>query len=85
MFEFLYNLAQVSYRGMNFRQAALKAIIKNYPDRPEVLDLLLDRSKNDPNEQVRKFAEEQLVIWRARARTSGSSLLSMLIYAQIDS
>jgi HEAT repeats/NACHT domain len=50
----------------NPRQFTLKAIIKNYPDRSEVLDLLVDRSQNDPDEQVRKFAEEQLVIWRAR-------------------
>jgi NACHT domain len=50
----------------NLRQTALKAIIKSYPDRSEVLDLLLDRSKNDPDEQVRKFAEEQLAIWRSR-------------------
>jgi predicted NACHT family NTPase len=41
---------------------------KDYPlSEPEVLDLLLDRSKNDPDEQVRKFAEEQLVIWRSRS------------------
>jgi NACHT domain len=65
-FDFLYSLAQGRSRGINFRQAALKAIIKNYPDRSEVLDLLLDRSKNDPDEKVRKFAKEQLVIWRSR-------------------
>jgi hypothetical protein len=56
-----------SHRGMNFRQAALKAIIKNYPDRSEVLDLLLNRAKNDTDEQVREYAEEQLVIWRSRS------------------
>ena len=64
--EFLYNLDQDSDERMNPRQAALEAIVKDYPDRSEVLDLLLDRSNNDPDEQVRKFAEEQLVLWKAR-------------------
>ncbi|WP_310483032.1 hypothetical protein [Chamaesiphon sp. VAR_48_metabat_403] len=54
--EFLYNLDRGSDERINPRQAALKAIVEDYPD----------RSKNDPDEQVRKFAEEQLVIWRAR-------------------
>jgi hypothetical protein len=40
--------------------------IEKYPAQPYILDLLLDRSKNDPDEQVRKFTEEQLAIWRAR-------------------
>ncbi len=48
------------------RTIVLKSIVENYLDRPEVLDLLLDRSNNDPDEQVRKFSEEQLVIWRSR-------------------
>jgi hypothetical protein len=34
--------------------------------RPEVLDLLLDRSQNDSDEQVRKYAEDKLVRWRSR-------------------
>jgi hypothetical protein len=72
MFKFLCNLTiSDSFKRKNFsennpRQVALKAIVKNYPDRSEVLDLLLDRSKNDPDEQVRKFAEEQLAIWQSR-------------------
>jgi hypothetical protein len=48
------------------RTIVLKSIIENYLDRPGVLDLLVDRSNNDPDEQVRKFAEEQLAIWRSR-------------------
>ena len=64
--EFLYNLDRGSDERINPRQAALKAIVEDYPDRPEVLDLLLDRSQNDPDEQVRKYAEEQLIIWRTR-------------------
>jgi DNA-binding Xre family transcriptional regulator len=66
MFEFLHNLAQDNNRGTNPRLAALKAIVESYSDRSEVPNLLLDRSNNDPDEQVRKFAEEQLTIWRSR-------------------
>jgi HEAT repeats/NACHT domain len=72
MFEFLCDLAvgDSFQRKYNFeknpRQFALQAIIENYPDRSEVLDLLLDRFNNDSDEQVRKFAEEQLVLWKAR-------------------
>jgi HEAT repeats/NACHT domain len=61
------NSFQREYHWENtYCQFVLEAIAENYPDRSEVLDLLLDRSKNDPDEQVRKYAEEQLVIWRAR-------------------
>jgi hypothetical protein len=72
MFDFLCGIAiQDRHESQddpdeNPRQVALEGIIKNYPDRSEVLELLLDRSQNDPDEQVRKFADEQLVIWRAR-------------------
>jgi HEAT repeats len=75
IFDFLYcivlddpfqrqNPAEYEY---NPRLTALRAVIKNYRDRSEVLDLLLDRSKNDPDEQVRKYAEEQLVKWRSKS------------------
>jgi energy-coupling factor transporter ATP-binding protein EcfA2 len=67
--EFLYDLAQDNSSEVNHRQAALKAIVENYSDQPEVIDLLVDRSQNDPDEQVRKFAKEQLVIWRSRSIT----------------
>jgi HEAT repeats len=72
MFDFLCGIAIQDRHGIqddpdeNPRKAALEGIVKNYPDRSEVLDLLLDRSKNDPDKQVRKYAEKQLVIWRAR-------------------
>jgi NACHT domain len=49
----------------NPRQAALEGMIENYSDRSEVLDLLIDRSNNDPDDQVRKFAQEKLVKWRS--------------------
>jgi HEAT repeats/NACHT domain len=66
VFDFLCNLACSSPLN-KFRGLPIRAIIQNYPDRSEVLDLLVDRSKNDPDEQVRKYAEEQLIIWRSRS------------------
>ncbi len=63
---FLYDIVQNRGAEINPQQAALETIIKTYPDRPEVLDLLVDRSQHDPDKQIRKYAEEQLVIWRAR-------------------
>ncbi len=45
----------------NPRQAALRITIKLLdPDRPKTLEILCDRFINDPDEQVRKFAEKEL-------------------------
>jgi hypothetical protein len=44
----------------NPRQLALKIIIKQYPDNPQTLPLLRDRAENDPDEQVRNFAQNKL-------------------------
>jgi len=44
----------------NPRQAALEAILENYPDRPQTWELLRDRAQNDPDEQVREFATQKL-------------------------
>ena len=66
MFEFLCNIAihdcfQRKHSSEdNPRKTALIAVLENYPDRPEILDLLRDRSINDADEQVRKFAEREL-------------------------
>lgn len=50
--------------GFNFednpREAALKAITQLYPNHPQTLPLLRDRAKNDPDEEVRKFAQETI-------------------------
>ena len=35
-------------------------MLKQYPDRPKTLEILRDRFANDPDEQVRKFAQKQL-------------------------
>ncbi len=47
----------------NPRQIALGAIIEHYPNYPQTLLLVSDRADNDPDENVRKFAEEKLRDW----------------------
>jgi hypothetical protein len=44
----------------NPRKTALEALVKHYIDRPEVIDLLRDRSTQYPDEKLRKWADEQL-------------------------
>lgn len=44
----------------NPRETALKGIIKYFPNHPQTKALLLDRSQNDPDEQVREFAQQAL-------------------------
>jgi hypothetical protein len=65
VFELLCQVAsQDPYReSSNFwnpRQTALKALVKHYIKRPEVIDLLRDRSTRDSDERLRKWAEKQL-------------------------
>ncbi|MEH1770388.1 MAG: HEAT repeat domain-containing protein [Nostoc sp.] len=45
------------------RQIALKAIIEQFPQHPQTLALLRDRAENDPDEQVREFAQKKLKQW----------------------
>ncbi|MBW4425842.1 MAG: hypothetical protein KME50_15675 [Nostoc desertorum CM1-VF14] len=42
------------------RQIALKAIIEQYPQHPQTLPLLRDKVENDPDWQVRNFAQQKL-------------------------
>ncbi|MBD1888652.1 HEAT repeat domain-containing protein [Coleofasciculus sp. FACHB-SPT9] len=69
MFEFLCNCAlKDSFKReydfqTNPRTIALETIIKNYPDHPQTLPLLRDRSLNDPDQKVREFATEKLKNW----------------------
>ncbi len=35
-------------------------LLTHYPTHPKTLELLRDRAENDPNEQLREWAEEQL-------------------------
>ncbi|NEQ71803.1 MAG: NACHT domain-containing protein [Okeania sp. SIO2C9] len=44
----------------NPRQTALEAIVKHYPDHPQILPLLQDRVENDPDEQLREWAKKKL-------------------------
>ncbi len=66
IFEWLCDIAinhsferQYSFQG-NPRQTALEIMLKQYSDRPKTLEILRDRFVNDPDEQVREFAEKQL-------------------------
>ncbi|BDI16772.1 hypothetical protein ANSO36C_25740 [Nostoc cf. commune SO-36] len=47
-------------RNVPSRQIALKAIIEQFPQHPQTLPLLRDRAENDPDEQVREFAQKKL-------------------------
>jgi predicted NACHT family NTPase len=62
MFEFLRVIAvtQPSKSDNLSRTAVLKVIIKQFPQHPQTLPLLRDRAKNDPDEQVREFAQKKL-------------------------
>ncbi len=64
VFKLLCQIAsQDPYRGehdRNPRKIALEAVVENYIDRPEVIELLRDRSTQDPDEELRIWAEEQL-------------------------
>jgi HEAT repeat protein len=44
----------------NPRQTTLAATIELYPDRPETLELVRDRAQNDPEQELREFAQEEL-------------------------
>jgi predicted NACHT family NTPase len=44
----------------NPRRIAIEIIIKQFPQHPQTLPLLRDRTENDPDEQVREFAQKKL-------------------------
>ncbi len=70
MFELLANCAvndpyvpsepEFAFFETNPRKTALGGIIEYFPNHPQTKALLLDRSQNDPDEQVRKFAQQAL-------------------------
>ena len=45
------------------RQTALEIILENYPNHPKTLPLLRNRAENDPDEQLREFAQKKLQEW----------------------
>ncbi|MHC5615319.1 MAG: hypothetical protein ACYTXA_31210 [Nostoc sp.] len=50
----------VDFHCSNPRQTALEIIIKQFPQHPQTLTLLRDRTENDPDQQVREFAQKKL-------------------------
>ena len=48
------------------RQTALEVILKNYPNHPKTLPLLRNRAENDPDEQLREFAQKKLQKWNKK-------------------
>jgi len=66
MFELFYNCAlndpfeHEENHETNPRRIALEIIVKQHPHRPQTLPLLRDRAENDPDEQVREFAQKKL-------------------------
>ncbi len=45
---------------INPRKIALKALLTHYPTHPKTLELLHDRALNDPDDQLRQWAQAQL-------------------------
>ncbi|BAY15177.1 hypothetical protein NIES21_09920 [Anabaenopsis circularis NIES-21] len=71
LFEIYYNCAANDpFEGShdefipNPRRVALEIIVKQYPQDERTLPLLRDRAKNDPDEEVREYAEKQLKQWQ---------------------
>ncbi|MBW4562072.1 MAG: HEAT repeat domain-containing protein [Mojavia pulchra JT2-VF2] len=50
----------------NPRQVAMEIIIKQYSHHPQTLPLVNDRAENDPDQQLRKFAQSKLKQWGVR-------------------
>ncbi|MGB6301834.1 MAG: HEAT repeat domain-containing protein [Rivularia sp. (in: cyanobacteria)] len=48
---------------LNPRYVALEAILENYPNHPKTLPLLRDRAENEPDKQLREFAQKKLQEW----------------------
>ncbi len=66
LFEIYYNCAvndpfkKYSRFNPNPRQVALEIIIKQFPQHSQTLPLLRDKAENDPDEEVREFAQQKL-------------------------
>ncbi|MBD2358308.1 hypothetical protein H6G41_27480 [Tolypothrix sp. FACHB-123] len=68
IFEFLWERAisdpfKDHQYGLNPRLTALEAIVDQYPQHLGTLLLLRDRTDNDPDKQVREFAQKKLKQW----------------------
>jgi len=58
---------------VNPREIALNALLTHYPTYSKTLELLRDRALNDPDEQLREWAQEQLKIHNTKVKTEVSS------------
>jgi len=47
----------------NPRKAALESLLTHYSSHPKTFEQLCDRALNDPDEQLREWAQEQLAKW----------------------
>jgi NACHT domain/HEAT repeats len=71
VFEMLYYSAQndIAPRrwdtDINVRQTALETLLTHYPTHPKTLELLHDRALNDPDDQLRTWAQAQLKLLEA--------------------
>jgi predicted NACHT family NTPase len=71
MFELFYNCTvndpfngkTDNFFETNPRRVAVEIIVKQHPHHPQTLPLLRDRAENDPDEQVREFAQKKLREW----------------------
>jgi len=79
IFEFLWDVVQndsftrnVAWED-NPRQASLKALLTHYSIHPKTLELLRDRASNDPDKQLRQWAQEQLKMQNVKQEMEESS------------
>jgi len=76
MFDFLYETSlkdpypfvREHDSNRNPRLRALKAILTYYSTHPKTWELLRDRATNDPDEQLREWAQEQLKMQNAKSK-----------------
>ena len=57
----------------NPRQLALETLINNHSDDPKVSQILKERAANDPDEQLREWAQEQLKLQTEKSKREGQS------------
>lgn len=58
---------------LNPRMVALEGLYSHYSNQPKTLELLCDRAVNDPDEQLREWAQEQLKIRDVKMEISSNS------------
>jgi hypothetical protein len=79
IFEFICECASNAHfalghgRIQNPRKVALKALLAQYPTHPKTIELLHDRALNDPDEQLRKWAQQQLEQWEQKKGSEGTT------------